>query len=114
MVREASNKVIIVLPLKKWTCISCIVRHAGRFTTIVVDRCIVLHAYLPGPNNSTIRHHSGNGEVHNLNIFIPYSFLTRMQPVIDYEQSRKYPETWQAMEKLVDSGKAKSVGTLKS
>jgi len=37
-----------------------------------------------------------------------------MQPVIDYEQSRKYPETWQAMEKLVDSGKAKSVGTLKS
>ncbi|KAE9370941.1 Aldo/keto reductase [Stipitochalara longipes BDJ] len=51
------------------------------------------HAYLPGPKNSTIRHPSGNGK-----------------PVIDYERSRKYPETWQAMEKLVDSGKAKSIG----
>ncbi|TGO54277.1 hypothetical protein BOTNAR_0272g00030 [Botryotinia narcissicola] len=45
------------------------------------------HAYLPGPNNGTIRHPSGNEK-----------------PVIDYERSRKYTETWQAMEKLVDSG----------
>lgn len=32
------------------------------------------------------------------------------QPVIDYELSRNYPETWKAMEKLVDLGKAKSIG----
>ncbi|KAM0177488.1 hypothetical protein ACHAPC_008782 [Botrytis cinerea] len=51
------------------------------------------HAYLPGPNNGTVRHPSGNGK-----------------PVIDYERSRKYTETWQAMEKLVDSGKAKAIG----
>ncbi|KAF7943720.1 uncharacterized protein EAE97_005790 [Botrytis byssoidea] len=51
------------------------------------------HAYLPGPNNGTIRHPSGNEK-----------------PVIDYERSRKYTETWQAMEKLVESGKAKAIG----
>ncbi|TVY92220.1 putative oxidoreductase [Lachnellula willkommii] len=51
------------------------------------------HAYLPGPGNGTIRHPSGNGK-----------------PVIDYERSRKYTETWKAMERLVDSGKAKSIG----
>ncbi|KAI8317656.1 alcohol dehydrogenase [Colletotrichum sp. SAR11_240] len=32
------------------------------------------------------------------------------KPVIDYDLSRRYPETWQAMEKLVDSGKARSIG----
>ncbi|KAM0450830.1 hypothetical protein ACHAO4_006221 [Trichoderma viride] len=32
------------------------------------------------------------------------------QPVIDYDLSRKYPETWQAMEKLVDLGLARSIG----
>ncbi|KAM7204976.1 NADP-dependent oxidoreductase domain containing protein [Rhypophila sp. PSN 637] len=51
------------------------------------------HAYKPGPNNETIRHPSGNGK-----------------PVIDYDMSRRYPETWQAMEKLVDSGKARAIG----
>ncbi|KAJ2902782.1 putative alcohol dehydrogenase [Zalerion maritima] len=51
------------------------------------------HAYKPGPNNSTIRHPSGNGK-----------------PVIDYEMSRDYPGTWKAMEKLVDGGKARSIG----
>lgn len=34
------------------------------------------------------------------------------QPVIDYGLSRRYPETWQAMEKLVDSGKARSIGKI--
>ncbi|KAL2114388.1 hypothetical protein VUR80DRAFT_8078 [Thermomyces stellatus] len=51
------------------------------------------HAYKPGENNSTIRHPSGNGK-----------------PVIDYDLSRRYTETWAAMEKLVDSGKARSIG----
>ncbi|KAK4233905.1 NADP-dependent oxidoreductase domain-containing protein [Achaetomium macrosporum] len=51
------------------------------------------HAYKAGENNTTIRHPSGNGK-----------------PVIDYELSRRYTETWQAMEKLVDSGKARSIG----
>ncbi|KAK5656581.1 hypothetical protein OQA88_4560 [Cercophora sp. LCS_1] len=50
-------------------------------------------SFLAGENNKTIRHPSGNGK-----------------PVIDYDLSRRYPETWQAMEKLVDSGKAKSIG----
>ncbi|KAK2730979.1 putative alcohol dehydrogenase [Colletotrichum kahawae] len=54
---------------------------------------IVPHAYKAGENSSTIRHPSGNGK-----------------PVIDYDLSRRYPETWQAMEKLVDSGKARSIG----
>ncbi|KAI1455838.1 aldo-keto reductase [Annulohypoxylon moriforme] len=51
------------------------------------------HAYKAGENNKTIRHPSGNGK-----------------PVIDYDLSRRYPETWQAMEKLVLSGKVKSIG----
>jgi alcohol dehydrogenase (NADP+) len=51
------------------------------------------HAYKAGEGNSTIRHPSGNGK-----------------PVIDYELSRQYTETWKAMEKLVDCGKARSIG----
>lgn len=51
------------------------------------------HAYKAGENNATVRHPSGNGK-----------------PVIDYDLSRRYPETWQAMERLVDSGKARSIG----
>ncbi|KAK4035335.1 NADP-dependent oxidoreductase domain-containing protein [Parachaetomium inaequale] len=51
------------------------------------------HAYKAGENNATVRHPSGNGK-----------------PVIDYDLSRRYPETWQAMEKLVDSGKARAIG----
>ncbi|PTB69394.1 aldo-keto reductase [Trichoderma citrinoviride] len=51
------------------------------------------HAYKAGEQNNTIRHHSGNGK-----------------PVIDYDLSRRYPETWQAMEKLVDLGLARSIG----
>ncbi|KAI1808245.1 NADP-dependent oxidoreductase domain-containing protein [Daldinia bambusicola] len=51
------------------------------------------HAYKAGENNKTIRHRSGNGK-----------------PVIDYDLSKRYPETWQAMERLVTSGKAHSVG----
>ncbi|KAH9435599.1 hypothetical protein MCOR02_004522 [Pyricularia oryzae] len=51
------------------------------------------HAYRAGENNETIRHPSGNGK-----------------PVIDYDLSRRYPETWQAMERLVDSGKARAIG----
>jgi alcohol dehydrogenase (NADP+) len=34
-----------------------------------------------------------------------------LKPLIDYKLSRKYPETYRAMEKLVDSGKAKSIGS---
>ncbi|KAI1759680.1 NADP-dependent oxidoreductase domain-containing protein [Hypoxylon sp. FL1150] len=51
------------------------------------------HAYKAGESNNTIRHPSGNDK-----------------PVIDYNLSRRYPETWQAMEKLVVSGKALSIG----
>jgi len=51
------------------------------------------HAYKGDENNKTVRHPSGNGK-----------------PLIDYDLSRRYPETWQAMERLVDSGKAKSIG----
>ena len=39
----------------------------------------------------------------------PYA-ETIVQPVIDYELSRAYPQTWTAMEKLVDIGKAKFIG----
>ncbi|KAK3302967.1 aldo-keto reductase [Chaetomium strumarium] len=53
----------------------------------------VPHAYKAGENTTTIRHPSGNGK-----------------PVIEHDRSRRYPETWQAMEKLVDSGKARSIG----
>ncbi|VUC29168.1 unnamed protein product [Clonostachys rosea] len=53
----------------------------------------VPHAYKAGESNATIRHPSGNGK-----------------PVIDFDLSRRYTETWQAMEKLVDSGKARSIG----
>ncbi|KAK0619030.1 aldo-keto reductase [Immersiella caudata] len=51
------------------------------------------HAYKSDENNKTVRHPSGNGK-----------------PLVDYDLSRRYPETWQAMEKLVDSGKARSIG----
>ncbi|KAI0135870.1 aldo-keto reductase, partial [Daldinia grandis] len=51
------------------------------------------HAYKAGEGNKTVRHPSGNGK-----------------PVIDYDLSRRYPETWQAMEKLVASGKVHSIG----
>ncbi|KAL7896628.1 aldo-keto reductase [Trichoderma sp. SZMC 28014] len=51
------------------------------------------HAYKAGENNGTIRHPSGNGK-----------------PVIDYDLSRRYTETWQAMEQLVDLGLARSIG----
>ncbi|KAK3312546.1 aldo-keto reductase [Apodospora peruviana] len=51
------------------------------------------HAYKAGENNKTIRHPSGNGK-----------------PVIDYDLSKRYPETWQAMEKLVASRKARAIG----
>ncbi|KAM0523132.1 hypothetical protein ACHAPE_001624 [Trichoderma viride] len=51
------------------------------------------HAYKAGKKHGTIRHPSGNGK-----------------PVIDYDLSRRYPETWQAMERLVDLGLARSIG----
>ncbi|KAL7791471.1 aldo-keto reductase [Trichoderma ceciliae] len=51
------------------------------------------HAYKAGENNQTIRHPSGNGK-----------------PVIDYDLSKRYPETWRAMEQLVDLGLAHSIG----
>ncbi|KAJ5738345.1 hypothetical protein N7493_001500 [Penicillium malachiteum] len=51
------------------------------------------HAYRPGEKNQTIRHPSGNGK-----------------PVIDYDLSRRYSETWLAMERLVGAGKARSIG----
>ncbi|KAL7934078.1 aldo-keto reductase [Trichoderma chlorosporum] len=51
------------------------------------------HAYKAGKQNATIRHSSGNGK-----------------PVIDYDLSKRYPETWQAMERLVDLGLARSIG----
>ncbi|OTA99717.1 hypothetical protein M426DRAFT_67258 [Hypoxylon sp. CI-4A] len=53
----------------------------------------VPHAYKAGENNQTIRHPSGNGK-----------------PVIDYDLSRRYPETWQAMERLIATGKVHSIG----
>ena len=36
--------------------------------------------------------------------------LIYQQPMIDYKLSREYPDVWKAMELLVDSGKAKSIG----
>jgi diketogulonate reductase-like aldo/keto reductase len=33
-----------------------------------------------------------------------------MQPLIDVELSRAYGDTWEAMERLVDVGKAKLIG----
>ncbi|KAH7313914.1 aldo-keto reductase [Stachybotrys elegans] len=53
----------------------------------------VPHAYKAGENNITIRHPNGNGK-----------------PVIDYDLSRRYTDTWKAMERLVDLGKARSIG----
>ncbi|KAI5921325.1 aldo-keto reductase [Camillea tinctor] len=51
------------------------------------------HAYRGDAQHNTIRHPSGNGK-----------------PLIDYELSRNYMATWKAMEALVDSGKARSIG----
>ncbi|KAK7931491.1 aldo-keto reductase [Apiospora marii] len=54
----------------------------------------VPHAYRADDRLQTIRHPSGNNK-----------------PVINYELSRNYAATWKAMEALVESGKAKSIGT---
>lgn len=85
----------------------------------------VPHAYKAGENNKTIRHPSGNGKVcHSIcygdfvNIYCWFSESgTRAEltgplqkPVIDYDLSRRYTDTWAAMEKLVESGKARSIG----
>ncbi|KAK8116002.1 aldo-keto reductase [Apiospora sp. TS-2023a] len=51
------------------------------------------HAYKADDRLQTIRHPSGNNK-----------------PVIDYELSRNYAATWEAMEALVETGKAKSIG----
>ncbi|KAF2232194.1 hypothetical protein EV356DRAFT_450641, partial [Viridothelium virens] len=49
------------------------------------------HAYSIGPNHTTLRHPNG-------------------KPVIDRDLSRRYTQTWTAMEKLVEKGKAKLIG----
>ncbi|KAF2791528.1 Aldo/keto reductase [Melanomma pulvis-pyrius CBS 109.77] len=49
------------------------------------------HAYTAGPNHSTLRQPNG-------------------KPRIDYELSRAYTKTWQAMESLVGKGKTKLIG----
>ena len=85
-------------------------RLCGCLLTLV----LVPHAYKAGKNNQTIRHSSGNGKVSLYNTFSPrvYTFTHMLhKPVIDYDLSRRYTDTWQAMEKLVDSGKARSIGT---
>ncbi|PGH18078.1 hypothetical protein AJ79_00705 [Helicocarpus griseus UAMH5409] len=48
------------------------------------------HAYVAGPNHSTLRHANG-------------------KPIIDHELSRAYPQTWTAMEKLVENGKTRLI-----
>ncbi|OCL05738.1 aldo-keto reductase [Glonium stellatum] len=49
------------------------------------------HAYSAGHNHSTLRYSNG-------------------KPVIDIDLSRAYPQTWAAMERLVDQNKAKLIG----
>ncbi|KAK2744315.1 hypothetical protein FQN55_006829 [Onygenales sp. PD_40] len=49
------------------------------------------HAYVAGPNHSTLRHPNG-------------------KPIIDHKLSRAYPQTWTAMERLVEKGKARLIG----
>ncbi|KAH9907303.1 aldo-keto reductase [Xylariomycetidae sp. FL2044] len=51
------------------------------------------HAYQCDSSGNTVRHPSGNGK-----------------PLIDYELSRNYTATWKAMEDLILSGKARSIG----
>lgn len=72
----------------------------------------VPHAYKAGDKNQTVRHPSGNGKVMHWHAIPPFQCLADklQQPLIDYDLSRRYPDTWQAMEKLVDSGKARSIG----
>lgn len=55
----------------------------------------VPHAYKADGRLQTVRHPSGNNK-----------------PVINYELSRDYAATWKAMEALVESGKAKSIGII--
>ncbi|KAK2809521.1 hypothetical protein FQN50_003789 [Emmonsiellopsis sp. PD_5] len=49
------------------------------------------HAYVAGPNHSTLRHPNG-------------------KPIIDHKLSRAYPQTWTAMETLVEKGKVRLIG----
>ena len=44
----------------------------------------------------------------------PKLLSNSLQPLIDYELSRAYPEGWKAMEKLGDNGKTKAIGTSKT
>ncbi|KAI9688306.1 MAG: hypothetical protein M1820_010275 [Bogoriella megaspora] len=52
------------------------------------------HAYCTDASHNTLRHPDGDGK----------------RPMIDLELSRRYAETWKAMEALVDNGKAKFIG----
>jgi alcohol dehydrogenase (NADP+) len=71
---------------------------------------LVPHAYAAGPDHSTLR--QPNGKVGQTHIhFVVCAVDIIIKPLIDYELSRNYTKTWQAMESLVGKGKAKLIGT---
>lgn len=67
-------------------------------------RDTVPHAYIAGPNHSTLRHPDMKVSYNQVREESRLQEITLWQPVIDHELSRQYTKTWAAMENLVDSG----------
>jgi hypothetical protein len=77
----------------------------------MINLSSVPHAYCAGLNHSSLRHLNGKVILFWHDLSVVFSCANQFaKPVIDYKLSRAYPQTWAAMEKLVDKGKAKLIG----
>jgi len=70
------------------------------------------YAYVKGPEYGTVRRTDDSGKVGSHHVSAVRLLLTRLraQPVINYELSRQYPNTWKAMAELQQLGKTRMVG----